>query len=501
MPATPTGWTATIPTWRWTRTWAPSRWAWPSSAGRPTATAGSASGCSWPRWGALLMLGRYTFLFDVAPPRPDPGQLAHPGPLPPLGHAGRRRAGGRRRRPAGAAGPGPAPRGGRHRRGARGAVGADPGVRLRPGLDRADPLDGSPITSPATAGWGASSPGRRRGRSAWPCWPGAWPRRPPGRPRPGSGPRLAALLPVLVIADLLGAHWSDVPTVPPAYWTEPPPAARRLRADPAFVRVYRPGGPLLRRAGLRLASRSTSSRPATRWPGACRRPGAWPPRRRDADDLAPEAGFARLHGAGRPAAGPVRPGGGHAPRHRPTRRRGRGRRASRRARRSSIRNPGALPRARLMGRPVYAADEADGGPALGRLGAAARDRAGGRGPRPPPGRRRRGRAGRPRSSRDEPERVEVATDVGGRLVPGPGRHVRPRLVGHASTAVPAPIRPAYVAFRAVYVPAGPARGGLHLPPGGLRRRPGRSAACGVLVALAPAGLAAAVGAARPGARR
>ncbi len=34
--------------------------------------------------------------------------------------------------------------------------------------------------------------------------------------------RWAALLPLLVIADLLGAHWRDVPTIEPRYWTEAP---------------------------------------------------------------------------------------------------------------------------------------------------------------------------------------------------------------------------------------------------------------------------------------
>ena len=39
--------------------------------------------------------------------------------------------------------------------------------------------------------------------------------------------RRAAILPLLVMADLLSAHWVDVPTVDPRYWTEPPESARR----------------------------------------------------------------------------------------------------------------------------------------------------------------------------------------------------------------------------------------------------------------------------------
>ncbi len=50
--------------------------------------------------------------------------------------------------------------------------------------------------------------------------------------------RLACgVLPVLVIADLLGSHWYEAPTINPSYWTSPPKSARILRADPSFVRL------------------------------------------------------------------------------------------------------------------------------------------------------------------------------------------------------------------------------------------------------------------------
>jgi hypothetical protein len=49
--------------------------------------------------------------------------------------------------------------------------------------------------------------------------------------------RWAAVLPLLVMADLLGSHWYDVATVESRYWTEPPETARRIRADPGFIRV------------------------------------------------------------------------------------------------------------------------------------------------------------------------------------------------------------------------------------------------------------------------
>src|SRR5262249_12370461 len=53
--------------------------------------------------------------------------------------------------------------------------------------------------------------------------------------------RWAALLPLLVIADLLGAHWVDVPTVDPRYWTEPPESVQRLKADLSLRRIFARG--------------------------------------------------------------------------------------------------------------------------------------------------------------------------------------------------------------------------------------------------------------------
>jgi hypothetical protein len=42
----------------------------------------------------------------------------------------------------------------------------------------------------------------------------------------------------LIIADLLGSHWYEVPTVDPRYWTEPPESVVRLKSDPGLIRVY-----------------------------------------------------------------------------------------------------------------------------------------------------------------------------------------------------------------------------------------------------------------------
>jgi hypothetical protein len=49
------------------------------------------------------------------------------------------------------------------------------------------------------------------------------------------------IFPILILAELLGAHAQDVPTVPPAYWTSPPETVRRLKADPGFARLFGDG--------------------------------------------------------------------------------------------------------------------------------------------------------------------------------------------------------------------------------------------------------------------
>ncbi len=55
---------------------------------------------------------------------------------------------------------------------------------------------------------------------------------------PFSRARWVAILPLLIIADLLGSHWYDVPTVDPAYWTMPPESVVKLKADPGLIRVF-----------------------------------------------------------------------------------------------------------------------------------------------------------------------------------------------------------------------------------------------------------------------
>jgi Bacterial membrane protein YfhO len=50
--------------------------------------------------------------------------------------------------------------------------------------------------------------------------------------------RWVAALPILIIADLLGSHWYDVPTIDPSYWTEPPESVLRLKSDPGLIRIF-----------------------------------------------------------------------------------------------------------------------------------------------------------------------------------------------------------------------------------------------------------------------
>ena len=268
---------------------------------------------------------------------------------------------------------------------------------------------------------------------------------------PRTRARVAAILPALVVVDLLGAHWLDVPTVPPAYWTDPPPAARLLRDDPAFVRVY---GQALRSS----AEPGYASEPvdflAVRDTLAWSLPTAWGlassggetpmiSRRKRAysdymDGARPGSGQFDLEGVTHLVTG--RPLSASGLRGEPA---GTG---------FVLRNPGALPRARLMGRPVYVADADAAVLALERLGSAVRDRPVVEDPdRPLPADAEV--AGTATIVREEPERVEVATDSEGAsyLVLAdtfdPGWSAT--LDGHRAR-----IRPAYLAFRAVYVPRG-----------------------------------------------
>ena len=56
-----------------------------------------------------------------------------------------------------------------------------------------------------------------------------------GCPSPGKDRRLDT---DIILADLLGSHWQDVPTVSPSYWTKPPESATVIQSDVEHQRVF-----------------------------------------------------------------------------------------------------------------------------------------------------------------------------------------------------------------------------------------------------------------------
>jgi hypothetical protein len=260
--------------------------------------------------------------------------------------------------------------------------------------------------------------------------------------------RCAAILPVLVIADLLGAHIEDVPTITPRYWTDPPLTAEVLKSEPARIRIF---GESARSAGEPgFASEPVdflSVRDALDWSlapvwGLDSSAGETPiiPRRllEYYDHTRPGWGRFDIEGVTHLLTSlPQIPGRGPGERVGTV---------------FLYRNRTALPRARLMGRPVYVADERRAIEALDRLGPAQKDRLvieDPDHPLPPLAEV----SGTATITRALPERVEVGVvaETDAYLVladtfdPGWSATVDGRA---------APIRPAWVAFRAVYVPKG-----------------------------------------------
>jgi len=273
---------------------------------------------------------------------------------------------------------------------------------------------------------------------------------------------IAAALPVLVIADLLGSHARDVPTVDPSYWTKPPSSVDRLAAESTPGRVF---GASDRSAG----EPGYASEPVDFFP--VRDPLGW--------SLATVWGLASSSGetpiiARRMLAytDHARPGAGrfdfegvtHLLASRPMTLMDPA--AVRVGSTFLHRNRQALPRARLMGRPVYADDEAGAVAAVDTLGGSIRDRLVVEDPgRPLPEDAAAG--GTASIVVDEPERVEVETssDSAAYLVladtfdPGWSATV---------DGESAPIRPATIAFRAVFLPRGPHRVAFTYRPAGFR---------------------------------
>jgi hypothetical protein len=274
--------------------------------------------------------------------------------------------------------------------------------------------------------------------------------------------RLVAGLPLLVIADLLGSHALDVPTIDPSYWTSPPPTVARIKADPGTIRVH--GVAERSAAEPGFASRDVDF-------FEIRDPLAW--------SLAPVWGLSSSLGhtpiyprrlltfhehcgsggtrfdvegvthlvTGRPIAG--FPG-----------------KVERVGSALIHRNASAQPRARLMARPAYVGDEVGAARALEELGADIHDRVIVEDPdRPlPQGAVAEGSA---RIVVDLPERVEVEVDakapaylvLADTFDPGWSATVDGR---------PAPIRPAFAAFRAVFLEGGRHRVVFAYEPAGFR---------------------------------
>lgn len=255
-----------------------------------------------------------------------------------------------------------------------------------------------------------------------------------------------SVLPLIVLADLLGSHWRDVPTIDPSYWTVPPASVSALRSDPGLSRIFgiadksagEPGyasedldffrvrdpldwslAPVWGLSSARGETPMISSRLVA-----------------FNDTLLPREGRFDLQSVSHILSGRI-------PHPRPG-------------------EPGtriyttrtALPRARLMGRPLYVKDQAEALAALPALGLRVRDRLVVEDPdRPIAADATVEGAGSARIVQDDPEQVAIETDCS-----GPAYLVLADTFDPGWSAsvdgVPAPIRPAWVAFRAVALGAG-----------------------------------------------
>jgi hypothetical protein len=286
------------------------------------------------------------------------------------------------------------------------------------------------------------------------------------------------LLPVLVILDLMGSHAWDVPTVDPSYWTVPPPSAERLRGEPTVQRVlgqsrYSAAEPGFASEPIDLyAARETLAWSLPPVWGLSSSIGLTPiiPRRllTYSDNAKPGRGRFDIEGVSYAVtADPDRLVGFDRP-----------------VKAGSAflhRNPTVQLRARLMGRPVYVRGELEAAAAIRRLGTLMRDRLIVEDPdHPLP--EDAAVSGRAEITSEIPERVEVATES-----TSPAYLVLADTYDPGWSATidgqPTPIRPAFSAFRAVYVPRGPHRVTFSYRPMGFKR--GLIAtAIGTVIALA-----------------
>ncbi len=263
--------------------------------------------------------------------------------------------------------------------------------------------------------------------------------------------RWAWALPVLVLADLLGAHWYEVPTVDPRYWTKPPETVDRLRSDPKFIRMFGVADKASGEPGYASEPLDfLGVRDPLGWSLAMvwHVPSVWgetPIHSKRLEEFGDPLGVQQsfpwrfdiegrshyLLGKNITGAQGLRIG----------------------TARLQI-NPGALPRARIVGRPAYAADERQAIGLLVDLGRRndLRDRVVVEDPTRPIS-SSASASGRAKIVEDLPEHVAIEADLD-----TPGYLVLSDTFDPGWSATdngrPVAIRPAYVAFRAVYLEPG-----------------------------------------------
>jgi hypothetical protein len=253
---------------------------------------------------------------------------------------------------------------------------------------------------------------------------------------------------LLVIADLMGSHRSDVPTISPSYWLDPPQSAVVLKADPELVRIFGVAKATSAAPGYAsvpinfFAVRDTLDWSLPPVWGIATARGETPiiSRRlaKYSDPKLSVVGRLDLTSVTHLVSGlPMSSKLGEPVR----------------AESALIyRNRSALPRVRLMGRPYYVKDEQAAIDALSALGEALRDRLLVEDPDRP---LKEGAtvSGTARIIRESPEYLEIETDSSTDAYLYVADTYDP---GWSATLdrKPVSIRPAYVAFRAVFIPKG-----------------------------------------------
>jgi hypothetical protein len=278
--------------------------------------------------------------------------------------------------------------------------------------------------------------------------------------------RVTALLPIIMLVELLGSHWWDVPSVSPSYWTSPPAAVLAIRDDSTHQRIYGSGvlsaGEPGYASGATNEERFFQARDTLAWSlpivwGLESGAGNTPihPTRFNyfADDFLLGQGGFDIEGVTHVISEkPDRIGNWEKPI---------------KAGSAYIhRNPTALPRLRFMGFPVYADNAVEAARALRRMGGRIRLQVLVEDPSRPV-LEKSGADGTARIDSEIPERVEIDVDArtDGYLVLADAFDPGWTATVDGQSAV---IRPAYVNFRAVYVKPGRHRVIFRYEPAGWR---------------------------------